>query len=76
MRLVFNAIPFERRARIDKGFKVCEEILRDGGNLVIFPEGRIDSKRYCDLLHEHLLPFLETLPNSLIEIHQTLVGRE
>jgi len=39
VRLLFNAIPFERRARIDTGFKICEEILRDGGNLIIFPEG-------------------------------------
>jgi long-chain acyl-CoA synthetase len=39
VRLLFNAIPFERRARIDKGFKVCEDILRDGGSLIIFPEG-------------------------------------
>ncbi|MCC6276494.1 MAG: AMP-binding protein [Oligoflexia bacterium] len=39
VRLFFNAIPFERKARIDKGFKVCLEILAEGGNLVIFPEG-------------------------------------
>lgn len=39
VRLFFNAVPFERKARIDKGFKVCEDILKDGGNLVIFPEG-------------------------------------
>jgi long-chain acyl-CoA synthetase len=39
VRLLFNAIPFERRARIDTGFKICEEILREGGNLIIFPEG-------------------------------------
>jgi long-chain acyl-CoA synthetase len=39
VRLLFNAIPFERRSRIDKGFKVCENILKDGGSLVIFPEG-------------------------------------
>ena len=39
---------------------------RELGPLVIFPEGRIDSKRYCDLLHEHLLPFLETLPKDTV----------
>jgi 1-acyl-sn-glycerol-3-phosphate acyltransferase len=39
VRLLFNAIPFERRARIDKSFRVCEAILKDGGNLIIFPEG-------------------------------------
>lgn len=39
VRLLFNAIPFERRARIDTGFKICEEILREGGSLIIFPEG-------------------------------------
>lgn len=39
VRLVFNAIPFERKARVEKGFKVCEEILQNGGSLVIFPEG-------------------------------------
>jgi long-chain acyl-CoA synthetase len=39
VRLVFNAIPFDRKARIEKGFTICEEILKAGGNLVIFPEG-------------------------------------
>jgi len=39
VRLLFNAIPFERRARIDTGFRICEEILREGGSLIIFPEG-------------------------------------
>jgi 1-acyl-sn-glycerol-3-phosphate acyltransferase len=39
VRILFNAIPFERKARPEKGFKVCEEILREGGSLVIFPEG-------------------------------------
>jgi long-chain acyl-CoA synthetase len=39
VRVLFNAIPFERKARPEKGFKVCEDILRHGGSLVIFPEG-------------------------------------
>ena len=39
VRLLFNAIPFERKARAERSFKVCEDILRGGGSLVIFPEG-------------------------------------
>ncbi len=39
VRLLFNAVPFKRKARVEDSFKVCEEILAEGGNLVIFPEG-------------------------------------
>ena len=39
VRLFFNAIPFERKARVERSFRICEDILRGGGSLVIFPEG-------------------------------------
>ncbi len=39
VRVLFNAVPFKRRARVEESFKVCEDILMAGGNLVIFPEG-------------------------------------
>lgn len=36
------------------------------GPIALFPEGRIDSKRYCEILEEHLLPFLSKLPKGVI----------
>jgi transposase len=36
------------------------------GPIVLFPEGRIDSKRYCEMLDGNLLPFLRTLPKNAI----------
>jgi len=39
VRLLFNAIPFDRKVRIEKSFLICEAILKSGGSLVIFPEG-------------------------------------
>ena len=36
------------------------------GPIVLFPKGKINSKRYCELLEEHLLPFLSTLPKNTI----------
>lgn len=39
VRLVFNAVPFDRKLRADLSFKVCEDILKSGGSLIIFPEG-------------------------------------
>ncbi|MBK9295031.1 MAG: AMP-binding protein [Oligoflexia bacterium] len=39
VRLLFNAVPFKRRARIDESFRICEQILKEGGNLLIYPEG-------------------------------------
>ncbi len=39
VRIFFNGVPFERKARVERSFRVCEKILEEGGNLVIFPEG-------------------------------------
>jgi len=39
VRLFFNCIPFDRKLRVEKGFKICEDILAAGGSLIIFPEG-------------------------------------
>ncbi len=38
-RLLINALPFDRRARIDESMRLCREVLQEGGSLVIFPEG-------------------------------------
>jgi long-chain acyl-CoA synthetase len=38
-RLLINAIPFDRKKRVDEGMRKCREILDGGGSLVIFPEG-------------------------------------
>ena len=38
-RLLLNAIPFDRKRRVEEGMAKCREILDDGGSLVIFPEG-------------------------------------
>ncbi|NUM88829.1 MAG: AMP-binding protein, partial [Bdellovibrionales bacterium] len=38
-RLLINALPFDRRARVDEGMRLCREALAEGGSLVIFPEG-------------------------------------
>lgn len=39
VRILFNAVPFKRKARVDESFRICEQILKDGGNLLIYPEG-------------------------------------
>lgn len=38
-RLFLNAIPFDRKKRVDEGMRKCREILEGGGSLLIFPEG-------------------------------------
>ena len=38
-RVFINAIPFDRKGRIDESMEKCHEILHQGGSLVIFPEG-------------------------------------
>lgn len=38
-RLVVNAIPFDRKGRINESMEICREALKMGGSLVIFPEG-------------------------------------
>lgn len=38
-RLLINAIPFDRKKRVDEGMRKCREIIDHGGSLIIFPEG-------------------------------------
>lgn len=38
-RMLVNAIPFDRRGRVDESMKHCREALAMGGSLVVFPEG-------------------------------------
>ncbi len=38
-RLLINALPFDRKARIEESMERCENVLERGGSLVIFPEG-------------------------------------
>lgn len=38
-RLIVNAVPFDRRGRVNESMKKCREALDMGGSLVIFPEG-------------------------------------
>jgi long-chain acyl-CoA synthetase len=38
-RLFVNAIPFDRRGRVDESMRKCREALDGAGSLVIFPEG-------------------------------------
>ena len=38
-RLFINAIPFDRKKRIEEGMITCKEVLNNGGSLIIFPEG-------------------------------------
>ena len=38
-RLAINAIPFDRKGRVDESMRQCREILASGDNLTIFPEG-------------------------------------
>lgn len=38
-RIFVNAIPFDRKGRVDESMKACLEVLQAGGSLVIFPEG-------------------------------------
>ena len=38
-RLLINAIPFDRKMRIDESMARCGSVLEHGGSLIIFPEG-------------------------------------
>lgn len=38
-RVFINAMPFDRKGRVDESMAKCREILGQGGSLVIFPEG-------------------------------------
>lgn len=38
-RIMVNALPFDRKARVDESMRLCLYALEEGGSLVIFPEG-------------------------------------
>ncbi len=38
-RIFVNAIPFDRKGRVNESMEHCREVLDEGGSLVIFPEG-------------------------------------
>lgn len=38
-RVFMNAIPFDRKGRVDESMKLCRDALNEGGSLTIFPEG-------------------------------------
>lgn len=38
-RLLLNAVPFDRKKRVDEGMRKCREIIDHDGSLIIFPEG-------------------------------------
>ncbi|MGZ3695336.1 MAG: AMP-binding protein [Bdellovibrionota bacterium] len=38
-RIMVNALPFDRKARVDESMRLCRYALDEGGSLVIFPEG-------------------------------------
>jgi long-chain acyl-CoA synthetase len=38
-RILVNAIPFDRKGRVNESMEKCREALKLGGSLVIFPEG-------------------------------------
>jgi 1-acyl-sn-glycerol-3-phosphate acyltransferase len=38
-RVLVNAIPFDRKGRVNESMAFCREALDQGGSLVIFPEG-------------------------------------
>ena len=48
-RIFINAIPFDRKKQVKEGIKKCSAILKEGGSLVIFPEGRRVQNKEMDV---------------------------
>ncbi|MFH0838774.1 MAG: AMP-binding protein [Candidatus Omnitrophota bacterium] len=44
IELTFNAFPFDRFGNFLEGLKVCEQILKSGKSIILFPEGTRSSK--------------------------------